>query len=295
MFGVCEQCYQKFLSDQELQREAEFKTKTYLHCESDCSITLKMPLAQLTLSEPATRYSIRMEVMLPKLPTKGQFMSLLTVTPPPKGRTELKATLYVTSQGQLVNVAPKPSAALAGNNSVEGPPGSSTSAEEGAAEEGAAAEGDDTFGPKLAVMADWGTPGCNNFNRLAATRNVASGMEGGVLFTANIWHSVCLVADANDESLTVYLNGEQAFNATVPSNELLLSPKLRLFTGGLAAHSRGGDVRRVTLYNKALSPAEVRVASTQADINLLADAAPPYETLDAADIAPKGYKVYQSS
>ena len=332
--------------------------------------------------------------MLPQLPLDGQSISLITVTPPPKGRGELKATLYVTWAGQLVNVAPKfdPSAPVPASGAALKASASATAAQnlqaefnmldadssgfieflefhtalfdngiaceqteqwdcmwdksengalnydeyvawrqsegfgttsttqclaawvalglcnsatsaEAATAEGAEAEAD-SFSTKLAAMADWGTAECNNFNRLRLTRDAAqaeAGLEGAVL-TPDTWHTLCMVVDANAGSrhghgtLHVYLNGEQALDATVASQDLLLCSKLRLFSGGLAAQNRGGCVRRVAVYNKALSPVEVKIASTQSDMNLLADAAPNYTEPDAKDVAPANYgQVYHSS
>eukprot|EP00658_Telonema_sp_P-2_P065600 TRINITY_DN54804_c0_g2_i2.p1 TRINITY_DN54804_c0_g2~~TRINITY_DN54804_c0_g2_i2.p1 ORF type:complete len:147 (+),score=41.54 TRINITY_DN54804_c0_g2_i2:197-637(+) len=125
-------------------------------------------------------------------------------------------------------------------------------------------------------MEDWGTAECVSLDRFQLVRRAAD-PEPKNVFTPNVWHVVVMAADAEAGTMQLFLNGTQVLHSEgVGSDELLLRPKLSLFGGGLAAQNRGGDCRRMTLYNQVLSISQIGKLQLQADQHLLAEAAPKY-------------------
>ena len=106
-YGVCQNCYSKFLSDQKEENDAEIRKFSYAHLDKSCSLSLRMPLMHLAdtteITESMSSYTIVCQMLFRKLPPKGQLASILTVAPPPKGRQQKKATVYLTPTGHLVN------------------------------------------------------------------------------------------------------------------------------------------------------------------------------------------------
>ena len=139
---------------------------------------------------------------------------------------------------------------------------------------------------RLASMGDWGTPHCINLHRLRLVRNIAAEAktDGAVpgeqpaSLSGNMWHSVCVLVNAELGQLQAYIDGVLALDVEgLQTEDLLLQPKIRLFGGGLEAHNRGGDARRLVIYNRVLTPTEIQGTALQSDLDLLQDAAPKYE------------------
>eukprot|EP00656_Telonema_subtile_P047965 TRINITY_DN5603_c0_g1_i2.p1 TRINITY_DN5603_c0_g1~~TRINITY_DN5603_c0_g1_i2.p1 ORF type:complete len:601 (-),score=188.81 TRINITY_DN5603_c0_g1_i2:57-1859(-) len=349
-WGVCDGCYQIFLKDQKTARTAEIKETSYLHCDSNCSLSLRLPLSSLAdtteIVDQIDEYSLVLEVMIRKLPPKDHSASILTLPLPPKGRKSPQATVSVTSMGQLMinHDIPEPTIieplegsewqvmitnGVAYRTEPKFEARLDTSAEyteivevfeivEG--ELGRWLQTAEGFLPcnnkdgstillplsmsvevlMLNEMPDWGTPECDNMERMQINRRVAklvSNLGTGVVLTPEKWHTIAVTCDGQRGSMSVYLNGELAREASgLALQEVQLQSKLQLFGGGLAAHNRGGDARRLSVYNRVLTAEEVKAACVACDMDLLTDAAPGYVPPKPEEIVPENYAaVYTSS
>lgn len=146
----------------------------------------------------------------------------------------------------------------------------------------------------LSAMAEWGTAECDNKEKLQLVRSTTKGSKENAV-SVDVWHSLCLLVDAEKGTLQVYLDGNHVLSEEgLPAETLLLSPKLQLFGGGTAAQARGGDVRRLAVYNRVLSGPEVQSVVLECDSSLLEDAAPVYvpPIVEVADPLPDDYYDY---
>lgn len=154
-----------------------------------------------------------------------------------------------------------------------------------------------TLQEQLDEMPDWGTAECVDSEKLKLVRAAAAADSDTPVMTANVWHVLVMTADSQTGELKLYLNGELMHESSgISADNLSLHPKATLFGGGLAAQNRGGDCRRLALYNRVLNQTEIDNLQVQCDQALIEDAAPKYippdESVNDGDLQCNDYDYY---
>jgi len=283
-----------------------------------------MPLSQLCdtteIVEQMSQYSMTVQLLITKLPAKGVHAAILAVKPPPKGRQRPKATIYLTSTGELVHEEVEAGAEAEDTESGAGAEAEAPAVEAREEHPGINCDGcgmKPIIGPcwrkvtdadtedycqacydklgedkkaelnqvegqtvttpseELAAMAGFGEDECDNMKKLRMSNSQAS--RGAGTISPNTWHCLIVNVDAEAGTLEAYLDNELALRAQdLAAEDLWLRSKIQLFGGALEANHRGGNVRRLAVYNRLLTRSEIKGATLESEMSLLEDAAPPY-------------------
>ena len=103
-----------------------------------------------------------------------------------------------------------------------------------------------------------GRPIATSSNDLVSSQCADNADLNSSRMRAGLWCILCIVVQPSKGTLVTYINGNKCMSFDdLETSELVLHHKLVVFGGGKQAHARGGDIRRLSIYNIALNEKEV--------------------------------------
>jgi len=95
------------------------------------------------------------------------------------------------------------------------------------------------------------------------------GEPAPAVLTPNVWHTVTVVANAQQGTFHAYVDGELSSKVDGIDNEsLTLRHQLVVFGGGKQAQARGGHIHRLLIHDSALTPEECKKVAAESKSTL---------------------------